>query len=485
MFNQEQLAGQHNRHVFSQETIDITKQALAGELGKAGVDTTLGLVGYPLEAPSKKLYPVLSPIRNRLQRISVARLSVGGMAGTALNWKVITAINAANVWGTVSEGQRNGKISYTSSPRSAAFKTFGLEGQETDEAVWAGMGYEDVKAFSALSTLQATMVMEEKLLLGGNLTDLGAPTGLAASGSSSGGSLATATTRCKVSALTMQGLFQQARGNGGSDAAGETSPSTNTSTSITGPTGSIALTWDAVRGAVAYNVYVDINDSAGYKWTATVYVNAYTVTAQGSGNPPNSADQSGNGKDFDGLIPQIEAAGAGYYKSLDNATLTADGQMGIVEIQDMLQSLWDNSKVGPQEIWVGSQEVRNIAKKLVNAGASSLVRVVVENSVDGQGNLLAGVRAVKILNPFTGEIIDIIAHPDMPPGKMLALTHRLPEWFPNNNVGANIIVATLQEYADYEFARTTRAYEHGVYASEVMPIYAPSFCGVITNIKNG
>ena len=44
---------------FSNETLQLAKKALAGDLGKAaGISTALGLVGYPLEAPSKKIYPV-------------------------------------------------------------------------------------------------------------------------------------------------------------------------------------------------------------------------------------------------------------------------------------------------------------------------------------------------------------------------------------------------------------------------------------------
>ncbi len=490
MFPQDQLAG-HNRYSFSQETIDLARKAVTGGLGKAtttGIDLNTALVGYPLEAPSKKLYPVLSPIRNLLPRLPVTVLSVGGMAGTALNWKQITAINAGNLWPTVAAGARNSAIQYTEADKSASFKTFGLDDKVVDEAIWAGRGFEDARALSALATLQATMVAEERLLLGGNVTALGAPAGLAATASASGGSLATGTYRCIVSALTMQGWYQAAKGRtGGVDANGETDGSTNTSTAVTGPNGKLDLTWTAKRGAFAYNVFIDNGAGGAYAYHSTVFVNAATITSIAGvvANTPNTADKTANALDFDGLIPQIEAANAGYYSSLNNATLTADGAQGIVEIDTALQSLWDNQRVGPQRIWVNSQEINNIAKKLTNAGSSSLVRVVVENTVDAQGNLVAGIRAVKYINKYTGEVIDITVHPNMPPGKLMGLTHRLPEWYPNNNIPEAIIVCTLQEYADYEFARTDRSTPHGVYASEVLVCYAPAFSMVITNIKNG
>ena len=43
---------------------------------------TTGLQGYDLEAPSKKLYPLLTPLRNKIPRR-------GGGFATQANWKEI------------------------------------------------------------------------------------------------------------------------------------------------------------------------------------------------------------------------------------------------------------------------------------------------------------------------------------------------------------------------------------------------------------
>lgn len=69
---------------------------------------------------------------------------------------------------------------------------------------------------------------------------LAAPTGLAATPSTTGGSLATATYYYKVVAL---------------DAAGNTEGSAEVSAAVTGPTGKVTLTWNAVPGAQSYRVY--------------------------------------------------------------------------------------------------------------------------------------------------------------------------------------------------------------------------------------
>src|SRR5258708_6376484 len=135
--------------LFTEETIRMTKEALANAdaaLAKGITASNPALVGYPLIAPSKKLYPVLSPIRNRLQRIGVSQLAVGGMAGTALNWKQISAINASKLWPSVAAGARNSAITYTETDKSATFKTIGLDDLIDDEAIWSGRGFEDVRA---------------------------------------------------------------------------------------------------------------------------------------------------------------------------------------------------------------------------------------------------------------------------------------------------------------------------------------------------
>lgn len=88
---------------------------------------TTGLQAYNLEAPSKKLFPVLTPLRNSIARVS------GGF-GTQANWKAITNINVGNTRAGVSEGKRGGVITHSQSDYLAAFRGFGLENSVTFEA---------------------------------------------------------------------------------------------------------------------------------------------------------------------------------------------------------------------------------------------------------------------------------------------------------------------------------------------------------------
>jgi len=115
---------------YTEETLGLVKGSLDPQsaLFKA-ITTATGLTGYSLEAPSKKLYPVRTPLRNRIPR----RMALSG--ATSVNWKAITAINAARLKASVAFGTRNSEISYTVVPRSATYKTFGLDDSVQDEAV--------------------------------------------------------------------------------------------------------------------------------------------------------------------------------------------------------------------------------------------------------------------------------------------------------------------------------------------------------------
>lgn len=478
---------------FNSETIELAKQAMQGALAKTtGIYTGLGLVGYPLEAPSKKLYPVLSPLVNSLPRIPVQRLGVGAQTGTAIHYKRITAINTANLWPFVAEGTRNSKITYTADDQSATFKTLGMEDSVTQEAVWAGLSYEDLRAYSALATLQALKVSQEYGVLGGNASVLGNVAGTAADTTQQAtgkGSLSNSTHYFfKITALTMQGVFQGAQGNNGSvDAAGETAQtgaSTDIQTTAGGNAGdtTIDLHWTAKKGAFAYNVYCRKTTDSAWRWTATVYTNHYSLVADPptTGGLVNTADQTAGANDYNGLIQQTEASG--YYTSLDNATLTSDGAEGIAEIETVLQYQWDTNRVSPDVILVNSQEVKTIKKKMANAGSNSLARIVVQSGPSAQGDLTAGAKVTGYFNSFTDQVIPIKTHPYVPKGKMFLPCFHLPEWFPANEVPDAIVMAILEEYADYQFAFTSRAYEHGVYVSEVPIMYVPAFSSVITNI---
>lgn len=120
-----------------------------------------GLTAYDLEAPAKRIYPVLTPLRNMIPRVS-------GKGGIQANWRAITGININSLNAGVSQGNRGGIISTSTADYLAAYKGLGLEDYVTFEADYAAGEFDDVKARAAEGLLRSLMIGEENVILGGN-----------------------------------------------------------------------------------------------------------------------------------------------------------------------------------------------------------------------------------------------------------------------------------------------------------------------------
>jgi hypothetical protein len=212
---------------------------------------------------------------------------------------------------------------------------------------------------------------------------------------------------------------------------------------------------------------------------------ASTITADNSRNASLA---------FDGLMTHAFSGTGAYVRTLATGTagtgtaLTASGRGTITEIDDMLQTMWDNNQVSPDVIYVNSQELKNITNKaLAGPGTSPLLQVFTPPE-QGYPGLMAGGVIGFYFNPFTmggGMRIPVMIHPSLPPGTILAWADNLPAQYQNNNVPRTAEVKVRRDYYQLDFPIRTRAQEFGVYAEEVLAVYAPFAMGVITNIANG
>lgn len=481
----------------SRETLDLTKQALAG-IRKSGISVSPeGLTGYDLTAPSLKLFPALSPLRNRIPRIK------GVMGSTAAHWKAITGINTANLKASVAFGTRNSAITYTTADKSATYKSLGLDNNVEFEAVWQAQGWEDIRATAALTLLQSVMIEEEKLILGGNCNLEFGTCGNPTIDVSATGGVTAVTNTVKIVPLNLFGYLGRTVDavtgvctaipiGAGKGAAGSTADGTNVTNK------KIVATWTAVRGAVAYAVYVGVAAGPFYLQDV-VTVNAWNsgtgaLTTSGqaySALTTPGSDLSRDSNDFDGIISQLAAADSGaYVRSFDGAALSADNAGGVTELDTLCRALWDNRKIGPTLFVLNAQEAQNITKKVAGStGSGTGFRVMLTPGADQKG-LTGSFYCSGYLNKFTSsatpgnpDIVPFLIHPYLPPGTIIALSERLP--YPSNEVPAVFAVRTLSDYTAYDWALTTRAYSSGIYLHACLQCFFPAGSALLTNIGNG
>jgi hypothetical protein len=481
----------------TKETLNLFKNQLPDEALAKSITQATGLVAYDLQVGAKTLYPVLTPLRNEIPRVP-------GAGGTATNWKSITGINATGIVAGVSEGNRGAVISTTVLSQTASYKGLGLEDNVTFEADYAATGFDDVKSLAVQGLLYSLMISEEKMLLAGNSGTvlLGATPTPTLSAVAGGGSLSNAAYTVQCVALTHAGYGRaslaggvitsvtKTNADGSTDTVGGGCGIVSAAATITpAANGSIIAGVVPVKGAVAYAWYWGTGGTAtlgAITLLATTVITAAatgTQTASSLGSTDNSADALA----FDGIVTQICQSGSGsYYAALANgasglgSTLTADGGGGIVEIGTALESFWDNYRLGPDTIWVSSQEMLNISKKIIGNGGSSLFRFNLENG--GQA-FNAGAVLGNYLNPFTQTMMDVRLHPNMPKGTIVFTAKEIP--YKVENVATVMQVKTRRDYYQLEWPLRTRRYEYGVYVDEVLQNYFPPAFGMITNIANG
>ena len=467
------------------------------------ITTGSGLVAYDLQAPAKNLYPVNTPLIRSLPR-------VGGV-GTATNWKAVTGVAGSGFdsTGWVPEGQRAGQMSYSTVSRSAAYATIGEEDQATWEAVSAGRTFEDVQATMTTRLLQKMMLKEEMAVLGGNASlQLGTPAAPALAAAGSSATLPALTYSVVVVALTLEGYRNSSLAGGvatsrtvtGADGktfalnGGSSNRSSNTTQAVTlGQTLSATVT--PIQGAVAYAWYVG---AAGAETLQSITgINSATFAAPLASSRQAvsaiTADCSSNATGFDGLLTTAFKAGGGaYINSLATGTpgagttLTSSGHGSVNEIDAMLQSLWDSYQVSPTVLWVNSQQLKDIAAKVLSAGSAPLLQYF-QNPAEGEVRMTAGAAIDFYFNPFLngGMRIPIKIHPMVPPGTILGYAADLPLQYQSNNVPNAAEVVVRRDYYQVDWPVTTRAQMVGVYAEETLAVYAPFAMAAITNIGAG
>lgn len=494
------------------ETLTLMKTAQGSTdspLAKSITQAT-NLVAYDLQAPAKNLYPVQTPLRNRIKRVD-------GGVGKATNWKVVKEIigSGFNSMGWIPEGQRSGAMSYNTEDKAATYITLGEEDQISFEGRNAAVGFEDEYAKMGIRLLQKTMLKEEMAILGGNRSlALGTPTAPTLSAGGTGATLPGAPTTYSVIvvALTQEGFKNSSLLGGVATSAVITGQDGKTFTLNGGSSNKSAAATQAitlgqalsgtvpvVTGAMAYAWFVGTAGNEKLEAITTINSVVFSAPLAGTGQAATAvtADCSRNASlAFDGILTtNFAAAGAAYAKALGTGVagtgtvLTSSGRGSVNEIDAMLLGAWDSYRISYDALFVSSQELTNITNRCLASGTSSLLNYYqAPTEQAAEYRMTAGGRIDYYFNPYAiegGKKIPVMIHPDLAPGTILGFCETLPLQYQSNEVPNVIEMKTRKEYHQIEWPLKTRANEVGVYAEEVLACYAPFGIGTITNIANG
>ncbi len=485
----------------------VRKLITSGGLAKAAPPSTFmqssspttGLTNYDLEAAAKNLYPVLSPLRNIIPRVS-------GNGGTGPNFKTVTGIDTTNMFGGVSEGARAGVMSVSHADVYTAYKAIGLESSLTFEAELAAEGFDDLRARAAASLLEASMIGEERVILGGVGGSGGAlgtcPTPVLVANASGGSIPTTTAVYVYCVALTSEGYLRTSSAGQVPNLVTRTNADGSTTTFGGGNSNLSAVatvTTAAANSSVTATLAAPPRNAVGYAWfvgaaAGTAYFYGYTAAAiititsipvSGQLASTVTADFSVNNLIYDGLLSYAGQAGYGaiWNTAVSGQGLTADGAGGIVEFDNILKQFWDTLRLGPDTMQVSSQEMMMLRRKILQQGSSaSNARFTF---LPNQGALVGSGMVKAYLNPFVmgggPSEIKIELHPYLPPGTVLFMTSKLP--YPMPNIANLMQIKLRRDYYQIDWPLTSRQYQYGIYCDGVLQHYFPPSLGVLTNLS--
>jgi hypothetical protein len=452
---------------------------------------------YDLEAPAKLLTPRPTPLRNRIPRkkgVGTAHRvkRVTGYTGTGTGgqgqiWPGITE-STTTAFGSINF-ERGPKISYTADDIVLGYNSYSLSDSVSFDANFSGLGYQDLRQLSSTSTLYATMLMEERMMLmargtgSGYSGALSAPTFTAAAASAPTGATAMANNTYYVAVTADAGIS-----NSGFGESILSSISTGVTTSSQGILVTISA---AVVGALGYNVYVGTSNTASaLKYVGTIKsLSGYIVGTVGSASGDvlaystngaaatrAAADTSAYATGYDGILPTVLGANSGYLNQINS---TFSNTNPGVEFQKVFVGLYNAVKADPDAILINGADRKQLSDAIKGAANANYRLTITQDETTGAvlGSMVGG-----IVNEVTGKAVDLIVHPWLPQGVAPVISWTLP--IPDTEVSdvwANFLV---QDYMGIQWPVTQFAYEFSTYFRGTFFCYAPAWNGAVAGIVN-
>ena len=452
---------------------------------------------FDLEAPAKLLTPRPTPLRNRIPRKKGVGTShrikrITGYTGTGTGgqgqiWPGITE-STTTAFGSINF-ERGSKISYTSDDIILPYNSYSLSDSVSFDANFSGLGYQDLRQLSSTSTLYATMLMEERMMLmargtaSGYAGAISAPTFTKAAPSTTGSQVALAANTYYINVTADAGVS--------SSGFGESILGTETSQVVASGQVLTVTVSTPVAGALGYNIYVGTaTGAANQKYQGTLKGTG-TFTIQGAGTTGltgnnaaftttgaaasrASADTSAYATGYDGILPTVLGSNSGYNNSINS---TFSNTNPGTEYQTVFANLYNAVKADPDEILINGSDRKQLSDAIKGSANANYRLQISQDETSGvtYGSVVGG-----IVNEVTGKSVPLTVHPWLPQGVSPVLSYTLP--IPDTEVSdvwANYLVT---DYMGIQWPVTQFAYEFSTYFRGTFFCAAPAWNGAVSGI---
>lgn len=484
---------------------------LSDALGKSITLTSplsTGFVPFDLVAPSSLIYPVYSPLRNKLPRVpgqgtirqrkvitGISGSQTGPSGGKFVRLAIPELVQTAGspaISGTASQVTWPLNLPGTGSQDAVDLKVpyrfWGLSENLSWLAQFSGQGFEDISALANLLLLQEFMLNEEASHLGATSIALSAPAAptLTARAANSGESALTGITTNVFVEVTANTFF-------GETAAGS-------SQSIAWSSGQVVDVQIApVAGAMWYNIYATTGASAGTYRLFASQVGGLYFTLQGALPTSTTAAPSvdsgtSSANDEEGLFSVLSGhaasgGGSAIYPANWEAgffSQTIGDTLRTSNLNNAFQQLWDGTgntygayRADPAEIIAEGGDVMRLSNDIVQSGTATNYRLFIEQSeVPG---VRLGAAVSEFQNPITRSVVRVVVHPWLPQGNVLLLSYTMP--FAWSNVSNVMEFVAVQDYLSISWPVIDASFRYSMFLFGALVLNAPFYCGLLQGIQ--
>jgi hypothetical protein len=494
------------------EALASLQSALAaqrGTMGDINKEITLtnplqsSFAAFDLEAPAKMLTPRPTPLRNKIPRKKgigtsrrVKRITAYTGTGTGVGnlWPGITETtqnNFAPGAATPFQLERGPQISYEADDLVLPYNSYSLSDQVSFDANFSGMGYQDLRQLSSTSTLYATMLMEERMMLYARGTAspysglIAAPTGIVASSPAAG---------TGQTALAAGVYYVYITANAGISGSGFGESIVSAVASETVASGDVlGLTWTAVSGAIGYNIYVGTaTGTANCKYVGTANGNSaviqgaaalnlvgdnFAFSTTGAAASRADTNTSAYSTGYDGILPTVLGANSGFNNNRNGAAFSTSNPG--VEYQTVFYNLYNNVKADPDEILINGADRKQLSDSIKNGSTANYRLNLTQTET---GNYVGGATIGALNNEITGKMVPLTVHPWLQQGVSPVLSYTLP--IPDTEVSDVWAAINVQDYMGIQWPVVQFTYDFSTYFRGTFFCYAPAWNGAVSGIGN-
>ena len=478
-----------------------------------------GFVPFDLVPFVRTIYPVYTPLRNKIPRVPGQGLyhrakilasitgSLPGSLGTLQDDSTSEFFGGSFAsW----PNQLPNSGSQTSYDLIVPYKFFALTEGVSWLSQFAGQGFDDLYGLASLVLLQEFMLLEEHDMLASSSQSLTAPAAPTATARNAGtGETAMTFTGTDVFVLTTALDFWGETAYGSGNVATVTNATSGTS--VIDVTIQVPSDVTAAPGGLGFAIYLATGSAnpgrtGFYRYTGTAAYpslpggtwGAVKVTLQGAvpvtgANPPTADTGTGSSTRMESLVSVLSgraynggngpypgpgsspAVNAGYYNG-------AVGSQFIVSVlQNALQQMFNGTNgyfANPSEIICSANDATVLANSIISEQVAAYQLRIQQSEVAG---VIGGAAVANVVNPVTRSMPEILVHPYLPQGNALLMSYTLPQT--QNNLGNVVENVMVQDYAQIGWPVIDPTFRQSLLRFGLLWLAAPQYCGLLQGIQ--